>query len=946
MKTLSTRTSLTRLLWAIAALVMALIAQRYLASGGNLTAIPPFAASPADGLVVWGVAALLMLLALRSTLSGDASPGYCSPGSMAHQQAVSIWRWIGICAWFVLAGLITIAALRLFATDTPGALAWVLYLGAAPVFLVAVYAMTPFERDGWRLQAGRVEWALFILILLVAAFFRFYRFGELPYGLWYDEADNGLWARQILSDPSFRPIYVPSTNLPSHFLFLIALAFRLLGDSMWSIRAVAAMMGMLTAVAAYFCGRELFGWQRAGRWLGLILAGWLAVSRWDVNWSRIGMHGVSVPLFELWTMAALLRGLRTGRLTSFAWAGLSLGYGLCFYSPMRVFPVIVVGFGLVWLFKWLRAGNRSLRQAISVWSLPLVVFVIAGLIAVAPVAQFALRHPQVFFDRAAKISLFIDPQARAHPLQALTQNTVRHLLMFNYRGDPNGRHNWPGLPMLDRISGALFGLGLVVCLWRWREPRATLLALWLLVPLSGGIMSVAFEAPQSLRCIGALPAAYILACLPLEWFANEWRRVFSPARLSRLGWVAGALVSAAALLEGVTYFHIWGHDFAAWAAFNPAETHMAQDINQYRDTFDLRFDPLLTAHLATRYLAPDYPVYHHFDPATVFPLRGSDKAGTLLFIAPDSSIVREQAHQLYPGVRVELFTHPESGHGVMFRYIFSREAIAAAQGLDAVYVSADQTMSLVNPLIDFNWTAQQPASLPFQVEWNGGLLSPDYGAYTLMVETSGEISLDLDGQPVLSGSGTQRRQIVMAQGVHALRLSCRLEQPGAIRLLWQPPTGSALSVIPTDALYRAAWPINGLLGRFYANANWEGEPQIVRLDRQPAYYFHFLPLPRPYTVEWSGRLLAPMDGVYRLGLRAISTASLWIDGQPLLQNTAAGQYQDADIRLKAGLHDIQLRFLDNQDRSQIYLYWQTPDQPFTRLVPSDALFYPAEGAWW
>ena len=57
--------------------------------------------------------------------------------------------------------------------------------------------------------------------------------------------------------PRFRPIYVASTNLPAHFLYLVALAFRLLGDSMHAIRAVAVVFGLLTVLAAYCCGREV-----------------------------------------------------------------------------------------------------------------------------------------------------------------------------------------------------------------------------------------------------------------------------------------------------------------------------------------------------------------------------------------------------------------------------------------------------------------------------------------------------------------------------------------------------------------------------------------------------------------------------------------------------------------------------------------------------------------
>ena len=328
-------------------------------------------------------------------------------------------------------------------------------------------------------------------ILLVGLFFRLYRFTDLPYGLWYDEADNGLSVRRILEGSRY-PIYVPSTNLPAHFLYLVALSFRLLGDSMHAIRAVAVVFGLLTIVAAYLCGRELFGVER-GRHLSLALAFLLAVSRWDVNWSRIGMHGVSLPFFELWVVAALLRALRTRRPTSFAWAGVALGLGLCFYSPFRIFPAILGGFGLVWFGQWLVrtwrghplwTGRQRIAHVLDTWALPAVLFLLGTFVAVAPVAQFALRRPELFWDRAKRISVFKQREVQDRPVAAILESTGKHLLMFNYRGDPNGRHNLPGAPMLDRLSAVLMVLGVLTCLARWKSPRSTLLLLWLLVPLS------------------------------------------------------------------------------------------------------------------------------------------------------------------------------------------------------------------------------------------------------------------------------------------------------------------------------------------------------------------------------------------------------------------------------------------------------------------------------
>jgi hypothetical protein len=771
--------------------------------------------------------------------------------------------------------------------------------------------------------------------------------------LWYDEADNGLWARRILADPDYNPIYVPSTNLPAHFLYLVALAFRVLGDSMYAIRAVAVVFGMLTILAAYWCGREL-----GGPSYGLGLAALLAVSRWDVNWSRIGMHGVSVPLFELLVVAALLRGLRTQHLVPFGWAGVGLGLGLCFYSPLRVFPFVLAGFLLAWGVKWAICAWRTMarpsvvrlaRLTLAKWAVPALLFILGALIAVAPVVQYALNEPEIFWDRAKKVSIWAAPEAKARPVRAVLESASKHALMFHYRGDPNGRHNLPGAPMLALLSGVLMVFGLVLCLIKLGDPRSVLLLLWLVVPLSGGIMSTWFEAPQSLRSIGVLPAVYVLVLLPMGWFAREWQHVFPQPGVRRRLELLGLLVVAAIALEnGVTYFYTWGRDFASWAAFNPAETHLAQDINRYKQDYDLRFDPLLTAHLATRYLAPDYEMYHHFDPATVFPLRGTEKEGKVLFIAPDTFPVREMAERLYPGVSVETFAHRYSNRVVLHKYVFSREEVAATQGVDVRYLAGPPGQAevhyAVERALDLAWGDDPPVAYPFEVTFAGGLLAPEYGAYTLQVDAPGEFSLHLDGLPVLSGTGESKRAILMAQGLHELSLNVVVAGPGPVRLSWQTPWEATLRPVPADSLYRAFFPARGLVGRFHPNADWSGEPALARIDRQVGYYFHYLPMSRPYTVEWRGRLNVPVTGPYGFRVRAVSGASLYVD-EELVFDSLSDQVEGGSLALSAGLHDIRLRYLDDESHSQVYLYWTPPGEEF-ELVPADALFLPVEGAWW
>ena len=79
-----------------------------------------------------------------------------------------------------------------------------------------------------------------------------------------------------------------------------------------------------------------------------------------------------------------------------------------------------------------------------------------------------------------------------------------------------------GEPMLDPICGTLLVLGLGLSLWRIRQPGSFLLIAWLLLMLAPGIFALDFESPQSLRAIGSLPAAYLLAVVPIDALWKEW----------------------------------------------------------------------------------------------------------------------------------------------------------------------------------------------------------------------------------------------------------------------------------------------------------------------------------------------------------------------------------------------------------------------------------------
>ncbi|MCB0162291.1 MAG: glycosyltransferase family 39 protein, partial [Caldilineaceae bacterium] len=187
------------------------------------------------------------------------------------------------------------------------------------------------------LRGMTVAWMLALLTLLALGL-RLWRFDSLPFGTWYDEANQALQAMRIFNSPDYRPIFDGTTNGPAHYIYMVTVALRFMEPSAQAVRAVSVFLGLLCVPAGYLLGRELFDARS-----GLVLAALLAVSSWSITFSRLGMFAtMSTPLFTLLTAGFLLLALRTQRYAAFAWTGVWLGLGLNFYTSFRLF-VFVVG---------------------------------------------------------------------------------------------------------------------------------------------------------------------------------------------------------------------------------------------------------------------------------------------------------------------------------------------------------------------------------------------------------------------------------------------------------------------------------------------------------------------------------------------------------------------------------------------------------------------------
>ena len=394
-------------------------------------------------------------------------------------------------------------------------------LGSRP--LVGVRAPAQFRS---KIVAG----ALAVVVVGAAAVVRLWPlFHGQPGGLYHDEAAEGLSAIRILSDSSYRPVFIDENGgREALFAYLVAVMFHFTGPSVTALRATSALVGLAGIVAAWPLLR------RFGLWAAVVGIAWMAGSPWLIATSDLGLrNGLTVPFAALAALGLLAWSDRPQRRFAFI-AGFAVGAGLWTYQPLKLAPLLV----FAWLW-WLRRSDRPLYHRMWAgrqWA------VFGYLVAAAPYLWTAATDTLLYFGRAAEVSPLNPPMLRINVLA----HTLQTFGMFFVAGDPNPRQDVSALPMLLWPLPVLAAIGV----WRLardrRRPESSLVLAGLVVFMLPPLLALEGGAPHLQRALGLAPfvAALVgVGVLEVVGWARSIGRPFAVA--------AGAASAVAILLTGL-----------------------------------------------------------------------------------------------------------------------------------------------------------------------------------------------------------------------------------------------------------------------------------------------------------------------------------------------------------------------------------------------------------
>lgn len=466
-----------------------------------------------------------------------------------------------------------------------------------------------------------------MLIILIAAFFRFWQIGHLPDGLFPDEAANGLDVNSILQG-DLQPFYERGNGREALFFYFLALSVSLFGRGPIQHHIVSAGFGLASVVITYFLTKEMFGKRTA-----LLATFFVAISSFAVTVSRTAFRANTLPFFAAFTIFAIIKFFKaTKSQAKYKWAilsGISFALGFYTYISYRMMIPLLLIFFVFMLIGFRNQIKPKFWQLIKYKS----VFGTAVIVTLLPLFHYFFTHPGSFSGRAGQVSIFSPDLNKGDLIGTAWAVFEKTMFGFFTVGDLNWRHNVSGFPFLSPLLSPFFALGLIIFTWAvfkliwqiftkttneqiWYQALIAVMFWFMLVPE----LVTAEGIPHGLRLIGIIPAIFIMPAWVLD---KIWERIIQIIQDSRFRYaLAGIFLVTLFVYNFQLYFTVAANSPEYYYAFRSDLTDVSEFLNTRNDknTTYLSLDKFSVQ--TVEYLTtPTNQPYTLVDPAHTFEVR-------------------------------------------------------------------------------------------------------------------------------------------------------------------------------------------------------------------------------------------------------------------------------------------------------------------------------------
>lgn len=392
----------------------------------------------------------------------------------------------------------------------------------------------------------RREWFAIVALLLLAFALRTVSLTSVPPGLHNDEVVE-IKITESVADGRVAIFFPEDTGHEALYYYFAAPFVRVFGSAVFAMRLPAVFMSMISMCVIWALARRLLGPIAA-----LTALAGFAITFWPLAFGRIVLRVVmEAPLAALaaycFWRARLTDVEKSGFSVSkatktwflYALSGLWLGLSLNVHTAARILPAIFVVFGVYTLFvdrlEWHRwwGGIAITLTVAAIVTLPLFLYFVQNPTA-DQLAFFDIDRPLV--------------ELRRGNLAPVIETSLKTLGMFAFVGDPLPYYDVPGRPIFEPVGALLLGVGLLIALWRWRQPEYAFVLLWFFLSLAPGMLSQ--PAPNYTRTLGVQVVLFAIPGIAITALLDRWRNVIVYSALALL--FVGNLAWTAR-----DYFYVW-----------------------------------------------------------------------------------------------------------------------------------------------------------------------------------------------------------------------------------------------------------------------------------------------------------------------------------------------------------------------------------------------------
>ena len=411
---------------------------------------------------------------------------------------------------------------------------------------------------------------LFLIIVVLAAFLRFYKLSSNPPGLYWDETVFGYDAYSILKTckdhhGKFLPLFFESFGdwkLPGYHYLLIP-SIAVFGLNEFAVRFPSAFFGTLTVVLTYFLAKQLFQLKTGNRKskarnqeiIALFAAFFLAISPWHIQFSRGGFESTVGLFFVTLGVWLFLLAINNQKTSYFIFSFLLFGLSMYTYHAYRIFTPFLVSLFLITFADKIRQSLRKILISLIVafvflW--PLISFSFTAQGRFRAISQGAFKKSdyetnRVDYDQNSKRPLrFLSkywPQSIYIPYQAFN-SYIEHFspVFLFFKGDQTGRHSQVDMGQIYIFDGLLIIFAIFALKDVGNKSKRLIIGWLLLAPIPATIVTPVPHAYRTLQMV--IPLAFLSAIGALYFFSqNRWL-------------IPKILLSVVILYSFLTYTHL------------------------------------------------------------------------------------------------------------------------------------------------------------------------------------------------------------------------------------------------------------------------------------------------------------------------------------------------------------------------------------------------------